>query len=84
LLDEQIQVRKVEYEGLQATLKTNQAKLKDVLSKGESNESLADKLKAAKAAVADLEGKLAPFLSSGAKLVTEVELAKAEKECKKH
>ena len=36
-----------------------------------------------KAEIATIEGTLNPFLESGAKLVTEVELAKAEKDLKK-
>ena len=49
----------------------------------ETNEKIAEKLAAVKAAVAGLEKRLDPFVSSGAKLVTEDELLKAELECKK-
>ena len=67
-------MRKVEFEGLQATLKTNTAKLKEITGGGESNDKIAEKLAAVKKDVAALEAKLEPFLSSGAKLVTEAEL----------
>ena len=44
---------------------------------------MAAKLAQLKIDVGSLETQLEPFVSSGAKLVTEAELAKAEKDCKK-
>lgn len=83
MLDEQIQVRKVEYDGLQEKLKASTAKLKEVVAIGETNETISSKLEAIKLEVAGLEAKIEPFVSSGAKLVTEKELQKAESDLKK-
>ena len=51
MLDEQIQVRKVEHDGLADTLKKSQAKLKEVLAIGETNDKIAERLAAVKADV---------------------------------
>ena len=48
--------------------------MKEITGGGESNDKIAEKLAAVKKDVAALEAKLEPFLSSGAKLVTEAEL----------
>lgn len=54
-----------------------------MLASGETNEEISKKVEALKLEVEALDEKLAPFLSSGAKLVTEAELQKAEKDLKK-
>lgn len=67
-------MRKVEYDGLATAVKSGAAELKAVLAQGETNDSIQNKLNALKIEVAGLETKLKPFVSSGAKLVTEAEL----------
>lgn len=74
MLDEQIQVRKEEHDGLQVKLKACTAKVKEITDTGATNAAIQAKLDASKKTVAELEEKLAPFLASGAKLVTEAEL----------
>ena len=45
-----------------------------LMTTGETNDEISTKLEALKLEVSALDEKLAPFLSSGAKLVTEAEL----------
>ena len=45
-----------------------------MLGQGESNTSIKEKLESMRKQVSDLEAELEPFVSSGAKLVTEAEL----------
>ena len=67
-------MRKVEFDGLADGLKKSQAKLKEVIQIGEPNDKIAARLAQLKEDVAALEAKVEPFVSSGAKLVTEAEL----------
>ena len=54
-----------------------------MLGIGETNDKIEERLAACKADVEALMAKIEPFVTSGAKLVTEVELKKAENDCKK-
>lgn len=63
-------------------LKKQQAELKNITSAGDGNDTICSKLAALKIEIKQLEGTLTPFLSSGAELVTEEDLSKAEKEIK--
>lgn len=82
MLDEQIQVRKEEYDALVIAQKAVEAEKKKA-SSGLTNEQLEAKLKEETEYVAKLEAKMAPFKESGAKMITEAELEKAEGALKK-
>ena len=81
-LDEQIQVRKEEFGSLDDNLKQLKEKLKEV-SVGKSNVTLKEELSATLAEIKQLKEKIQPFKESGAAMLTEKDLQKAENDLKK-